>query len=107
MIKNLLDNWKTTSAGLSSITTGIIRLYLAIKHGTVDETVLTGAIGLIIVGIGLLAAGDASKSKMDTIAVDTKVDQTTAAIISHDTTMLPKPTPVLLPPISVPPGPQP
>ena len=92
MIKNLLDNWKTTSAGLSSITTGFVRLYLAIKHGTVDEVSLTGAIGLIIVGIGLLAAGDASKSKQDVKDVDAKVDQTAKAVLSGDTTILPRAT---------------
>jgi hypothetical protein len=93
MIRNLLANWKTTSAGMSSITTGIIRLYLDIKNNNVDEATLTSACGLIIVGIGLLSAGDASKSKKDVDAVDTKVDQTASAVMSHDTTMLPKPTP--------------
>ena len=92
MIKNLLDNWKTTAAGLSSITTGIVRLVLAIRGDNMDELVLTGSIGLIITGIGLLAAGDASKSKADAKAVDVKVDQTAQAVASGDTTMLPKPT---------------
>ena len=93
MIKNLLANWKTTSAGMLMIVTAIVHLIFSIKHGTADESAWISGMAAILGGIGLLAAGDASKSKADTIAVDAKVDQTASAVMSHDTTLLPKPSP--------------
>jgi len=62
MIKNLLTNWKTTSAGAILIAGSLVHIAFLYKAHAVDEgsvmTALTGILG----GIGLLAAGDASQS---------------------------------------------
>ena len=65
MIKNLFDNWKTTSAGLAAITGSVVHLVFAVIHKTADESTWTTSVLGIFTGIGLLAAGDASKSKQD------------------------------------------
>lgn len=61
-VQSLAQNWKTTSAGLSLIFGAIVHIVFAIKAGTANENswMIFGA--GIIGGIGLLVAGDASKS---------------------------------------------
>lgn len=88
MIRNLLDNWKTTSAGLLAISAAILRLIFIIKAGNADEATWMGAITGVVAGIGLISAGDASKSKQDVQAVDAKVDQTTAAVVTGNTSLI-------------------
>jgi hypothetical protein len=59
-MKNLLQNWKTTSAGLSMILGSVVHLGFAIKNHTADETTWTTTSIAIIGGLGLLFAGDAN-----------------------------------------------
>jgi hypothetical protein len=103
MIKNLLANWKTTSAGLAMIISSTVHLIIAVSHGTSDEQTWTTGLMGIVGGIGLLAAGDSavSATKTETAVVNAKVDLNTQAIQTGDTSILPKPgTPV--PPVPVP-----
>lgn len=90
MIRGLLDNWKTTSAGLTLIIGAIVHIAFLVTHAEpVTEKDVMLAIGAIFAGVGMLAAGDASKSKKDVNAVDVKVDQTAAAIKEGNSRLLP------------------
>lgn len=60
-----LANWKTTSAGLTMIAGSVIHLAFRIKAGTADEQSWTIAIGAILGGIGLFAAGDAKPNNQN------------------------------------------
>lgn len=60
MIKNLIANWKTTSAGLIMIGGSIIHLVFAVRAKTANENTWTMTLTGIVGGVGLLAAGDAS-----------------------------------------------
>jgi len=62
MIKSLLSNWKTTSAGVIMIAGAIIHLAFSIHAKTANENTWTIAITSIVGGLGLLVAGDASQS---------------------------------------------
>jgi hypothetical protein len=59
MIKNLLTNWKTTSAGLTIIIAGTVHLGFAIHSHSLTETDCTTTLVSLVTGVGLLAAGDA------------------------------------------------
>ncbi len=59
MIKNLLTNWKTTSAGVTMIVTGVVHLAFALKAHALSEADCTSTVLAIAAGVGLLAAGDA------------------------------------------------
>ena len=77
MIKTLISNWKTTSAGLIMIAGSVIHLVFSVRAGTANENTWTIAITAIIGGIGLLLAGDAAASvqKSDMVPpVDTKAN---------------------------------
>jgi hypothetical protein len=63
MVKNLLANWKTTSAGLVMIAGSIIHLVFSARSGTANENTWTITITSVIGGVGLLLAGDASASQ--------------------------------------------
>ena len=93
MIKNLLDNWRTTSAGLTSIIVSAVHLVWAVTHGTADENTWTTHLLVIVLGVGALASGDAAKSKKEVAKVDAKVDATAKAVLEDDTSILPNPTP--------------
>lgn len=54
-IKNIMKNWKTSSAGLISIITGV-SLFLN------DKTKLAEAITAVLAGIGLLYAADVDQA---------------------------------------------
>lgn len=58
-LQNALNNWKTTSTGVGMIAGAIIHLVFKIKSHAADENTWTIAIGAILGGIGLIAAGDA------------------------------------------------
>lgn len=60
MIKNLINNWKTTSAGLLMIIGSIVHLVFAVREKTADENTWTISLTAIVGGIGLIVAGDAS-----------------------------------------------
>jgi hypothetical protein len=59
MMKNLLANWKTTSAGATMIVTGTVHLIFAAHNHSLTEQDCTTTILAIGAGVGLLAAGDA------------------------------------------------
>lgn len=103
MIKNLFDNWRTTSVGLTAIITSVVHLVFAVIHGATDENTWTTHLLVILLGIGSILSGDAAKSTKDLKAIDVKVDQTAKAVLEDDTSILPNPTPK--PPASEPPKP--
>ena len=92
MIKNLLINWKTTSAGLTSIAVAIIHLLFQVRSHTADESAWTVAVLAILTGLGFLFAGDSNKSapKSDMDAMKQQIAQVPNAINSGDTAMLSK-----------------
>lgn len=57
-MKNIFKNWKTTSAGITAIVTGIIGIIYAIKANSLTQEILTGSLLGIIGGIGLIFAKD-------------------------------------------------
>src|SRR5689334_5565942 len=75
MMQHLFDNWKTSSAGLVMIIGAVVHLVFGIIDHKADETMWTTSLGAIVGGIGLIAAGDASKSRQDVAKVDAKVEQ--------------------------------
>ncbi len=87
MIKQLLNNWKTTAAGLSAIIGSVVHIIFAVKHGTADESTWTASLIGIISGVGLLSAGDASQSAKQSQAV---ADATVVAVKTGDTSILEK-----------------
>ncbi len=89
MIKNAIANWRTTSVGLTSIIGSIVHLIFAVKAGTANENTWTISIGGIVGGVGLLLAGDASRSAKE---VDKLAEQTKTAIDTGDTSHITKPT---------------
>ena len=58
MLKNLLVNWKTTSAGILAIVGSIVGLVFALKAKQVTTEAITGCITGLLTGIGLLLAAD-------------------------------------------------
>ena len=62
MIKHMLANWKTTSAGIIMIAGSIIHLVFSIRAGSDNENTWTIAVTAIVGGVGLLLAGDAGQS---------------------------------------------
>ena len=61
-MKNLLVNWKTTSAGLIMISSAVIHLIFQIKGHTADENAWMIAVLATIGGAGLIFAGDSTIS---------------------------------------------
>ncbi len=90
-IQNLAANWKTTAAGCGMIVGALTHLGFAIKNGTLSETMVTSEIMAAITGMGLLMAGDASKSSKDLSDVNDKVDRTAQAVVTGNTEILTKP----------------
>ena len=58
-MKNILNNWKTSSAGIISIATGIIIIVN-------DKTKITEGLTAILAGIGLLFAADSNSTSDET-----------------------------------------
>jgi hypothetical protein len=58
-MRNLILNWRTTSAGLGMIIGSVVHLVFNVKAGTANENTWTIALTAIVGGIGLIAAGDA------------------------------------------------
>jgi len=59
---NIFQNWKTSSAGITTIALSWLHQFFMLKAGTADETSWTRTITATVGGIGLIFAGDASKS---------------------------------------------
>lgn len=55
-------SWKTTSAGILSVISGIVRLVFAFKAGNISEEAITTSTGTILLGLGLIFARDNDKS---------------------------------------------
>ena len=51
-------SWKTTSAGITMIVSGVVGLIFAIKSATINEGTVTAAVTAILGGVGLLFAKD-------------------------------------------------
>lgn len=90
-MKNLLANWKTTAAGLGMAVTAIVHLVFAAKMGKADENTWTTAILAVIGGIGLIAAGDATKSVTKEEADTTFIKKPDAAPLTDQTPKPPTP----------------
>jgi len=92
MLRNLLTNWKTTSAGLTSIIGSAVHLIYAVKNGEANENTWTISLTAIFLGLGLLFAGDSNKSAAasDMKAVKEQIAEVPHAINSGDTTFLSK-----------------
>lgn len=61
-MNNLVANWKTSSAGIVLILTGLIHIGFGIVHKQITEQDFTTTMVSIITGVGLIVAGDGSKS---------------------------------------------
>ena len=62
-MKHIFANWKTTSLGITTIGGAAIHLAFQIRNHTADENAYTFALGALVLGVGLLFAGDASASQ--------------------------------------------
>jgi hypothetical protein len=91
MIKNLLTNWKTTSAGLGMIATAVIHLVFAIRKGSADESLWTTTFLAVMGGAGLVAAGDAATSQKQ--VEETKAQVKEAIETGHTEILVAKPAP--------------
>lgn len=58
-----MKNWKTTSAGITLIITGIVSVIFALKAGPLDEATVTGVVTAILGGIGLLFGADSNDTE--------------------------------------------
>lgn len=91
-IQNLLKNWKTTSSGIASISASVIHLIFSIRNGTANEQAWEATILGILVGCGLLFAGDASQSAdaSQVATLQRQVAAVPAAIETGNTSLLKK-----------------
>lgn len=87
MMQNLLKNWKTTSAGILSIGLSSIHLIYQLKSHTADENSWGVWLTAVLVGVGLLFAGDSSTSVQKT---DVTPDPGTGFLKKADATNPPK-----------------
>ncbi len=62
MIKNLITNWKTTSAGVTMMVGGLVHLAFAIKNHALTESDCTTTLLAVVTGAGFIAAGDAANT---------------------------------------------
>jgi uncharacterized membrane protein HdeD (DUF308 family) len=53
-----MKNWKTTSAGITLIVTGVISFYFAFKSTSLNEATITGVLTAVLGGIGLIFGAD-------------------------------------------------
>ena len=58
MIKNLMANWKTTSAGLLMIAGSAIHTVWMVHTGGANENTWQSLAVAVVGGVGLIAAGD-------------------------------------------------
>lgn len=61
-MNNITQNWKTSSAGIVLILTGLIHLGFGIAHKTITEQDFTTTMVSIVTGCGLIVAGDGTAS---------------------------------------------
>jgi len=60
MLKNMIANWKTTSAGLAMIIGGVTHVVYSIHSKSLTEADCTTTLLAIVTGAGFIAAGDAN-----------------------------------------------
>lgn len=90
MIKNLLTNWKTTSAGLAMIISAGVHLGFKVAHGVADESDWTTGLMGIVGGIGLVAAGDATASAANHEETKQALSALAQSVKTGDTSVLNK-----------------
>lgn len=55
-----MENWKTTSAGITSIVSGISTIVYSIYTKDLNPSVITTGVTFILTGIGLILAKDST-----------------------------------------------
>jgi hypothetical protein len=90
-LQNLSANWKTSSAGIVLIMTGLIHLVFGLIHKNITEQDFTTTMVSIITGVGLIVAGDASKSVANHDETLKELDNIKSAMRSGDTSIITKP----------------
>jgi hypothetical protein len=78
MIKQLIQNWKTTSMGLTAILGSIIHLVFAVRAHTADENSWTIMVVAVIGGLGLIFAGDSNVSSTASTKNAAEIDRINA-----------------------------
>lgn len=91
MIKNLLTNWKTTSAGLAMIISSTVHLVISVSKGNADESTWTTGLMGIVGGVGLLAAGDGATTVQAHQETLNELENIKSAVRTGDTSILTKP----------------
>lgn len=91
-MNNLINNWKTSSAGIVLIITGLIHIVFGLIHKSISEQDFTTTMVSIVTGIGLIVAGDGGKSSVET---KTKLAdlQNQISQVKTDTSTITKPNP--------------
>lgn len=59
MIQNAINNWRTTSLGLTMVAGAWVHMIYALRAHSANENTWSITIGATITGIGLIVAGDA------------------------------------------------
>ena len=90
ILTNWFQNWRTSSVGILMISGSVIHLVFAVRAGNATEGVWTASMVAIVGGIGFLVAPDAKLAQRESARLETKIDDTAAAMKSGDTSMLPK-----------------
>lgn len=62
-MKQLVNNWKTSSIGITLISGSIVHLVFKVKSGHSAEGDWNAAIMGIVAGLGMIFAGDASATQ--------------------------------------------
>lgn len=88
MIKNLLTNWKTTSAGLAMIISSTVHLVISVSKGNADESTWTTGLMGIVGGVGLLAAGDGATTVQAHQETLNELENIKSAVRTGDTSIL-------------------
>ena len=57
-----MKNWKTTSAGITSIITGLTMIVYGVFQKNITPELITAAITALLTGVGLLYAKDFDKT---------------------------------------------
>lgn len=87
MIKHIVANWKTTSAGVIAIGGATFHLVYRIKDGSADEGTWTLWLTSVVAGVGLILAGDAGASVGKS---ELQTDENTGFLKRSDTPSIPK-----------------
>lgn len=66
-MKNIFQNWKTTSAGIVLIVSAVVTYLYGMKHGGLTPETITAAVTQFLAGIGLIFAGDAGNNPPESL----------------------------------------